>query len=184
MHVLRENAGPSEVLLVHAPYPGKLKFPGVPSSLFSAIGPFVSANGPAPVSYLDPVAPSDGFYRRLEGVLAGGTVRVLCVSTSTAAIEECARVAEAAARVSPGTLVVVGGPHEDAVEAKAADVLPGVHLSIAVSVRAEGAHAVEAAVSLGILAPCNETHSGSALSGATTWRPGIALCSSARPRAG
>lgn len=131
MHVLRESTGPSEVLLVHAPYPGALKFSGVPSSLFSAIGPFVAAHGPASVSYFDPVTPSECFYRRLQDVLALGSVRVLCISTSTAAIEECSRVAGIAARVSPNTLVVVGGPHEDAVETKVAVALPSVHLSIA-----------------------------------------------------
>ena len=53
-----------------------------------------------------------------------------------------------------------------------------------VSVRADGSHAMEAAGSAGMLASCDETQSRSARRGAKTWRPGIALCSSARPRAG
>lgn len=131
MAVLRETAAPTEVLLVHAPYPGRLKFQGVPSSLFAAIGPFVAANGDRDVSYLDPRGPSVAFYQRLRTTLASGRVRALCISTSTAAIEETARIAALSAEVSPATLVVVGGPHEDSVDRKSAMSVPGVHLSIA-----------------------------------------------------
>ena len=131
MVVLRETAAPTEVVLVHAPYPGRLKFQGVPSSLFAAIGPFVAANGDRDVSYLDPRGPSRGFYRRLRTTLASDRVRVLCISTSTAAIEETARIAALTAELSPATLVVVGGPHEDSVGRKSAMSVPGVHLSIA-----------------------------------------------------
>ena len=44
MVVLRQAVDPTDVLLVHAPYPGRLKFQGTPSSLFAAVGPFVLAN--------------------------------------------------------------------------------------------------------------------------------------------
>lgn len=129
MVVLREATTATELLLVHAPYPGRLKFQGIPSSLFAAIGPFVRANGHRTVSYLDPATPSDSFYARLRTLLASGRVRAVCVSTSTAAIGETARVARIAMETAPATLVVVGGPHENSVKLKAATRLPGAHLS-------------------------------------------------------
>lgn len=131
MVVLREAVDPPEVLLVHAPYPGRLKFQGVPSSLFAAAGPFVVANPAVAVAYLDPRGPGAGFYDSLCRLLASGRVKALCVSTSTAAIEETARIAALANRLAPATLVVVGGPHENDVEQKTATQVAGVHWSIA-----------------------------------------------------
>lgn len=127
---MQEARGPSEILLVHAPYPGRLKFQGIPSSMLAAIGPFVRANGCESVSYLDPRGPSPGFYKQVEGLLKSGRVRAMCVTTSTAAIGETTRLAALAANVAPEVLVVVGGPHEDAVFEKVAQRVPGVHLSI------------------------------------------------------
>lgn len=114
MHVVAE-AGPSTaVLLVHAPYPGDLKFRGVPSSMLAAAAPFVRAwSHRWPVGYLDPVATCPSFYQQLEGLLRGGQVRAVCISTSTAAIEEAARIASLVKAVAPEVLVVAGGPHED-----------------------------------------------------------------------
>lgn len=131
MLILRQAVDPTEVLLVHAPYPGRLKFQGVPSSLFAAAGPFIANNPLRQVSYLDPRGPSSEFYGQLRALLASGGVRALCISTSTAAIEETERIAHLAAQVSPDTLVVVGGPHENDIEQKTATRLDGVHLSIA-----------------------------------------------------
>lgn len=130
MVILPQAEHPPEVLLVHAPYPGRLKFQGVPSSLFAAAGPFVVANPHCSVGYLDPRGPTDEFYGRLRSLLAGRGVRVVCISTSTAAIEETARIALLCSETSPDTLVVVGGPHEDAVEQKVANRVDGVHVSI------------------------------------------------------
>ena len=130
MVVLRQTTDPSEVVLVHSPYPGRLKFQGIPSSLFAAIGPFVVANPERAVSYLDPRGPSESFHDHLGDVLTSGKVRVLCISTSTAAIEETARIASIAAARAPETLVVVGGPHEDGVDRKTAEAVSGVHFSI------------------------------------------------------
>ena len=130
MVVLQQAVDPTEVLLVHAPYPGRLKFQGSPSSLFSAVGPFVLANPDVQVSYLDPRGPSPEFYSHLTKLLSSGRVRALCISTSTAAIGETARIAGIAKEVAPDTLVVAGGPHENAVREKLAQRVPGVHVSI------------------------------------------------------
>ena len=130
MVVLREARGPSEVLLIHAPYPGRLKFQGVPSSILSAIGPFVAANGAEEVAYLDPRGPNRAFYRQVSRLLQSGRVRALCISSSTAAIGESTRLAAMAAQLAPETLVVVGGPHEDAMQQKVAERVRGVHVSI------------------------------------------------------
>lgn len=130
---LPTTSGPSapEVLLVHAPFPGVLKFRGLPSSLLAAIGPFVARNGTAGLRLLDPGEPSAEFDAELESLLAGGSIRAVCISTSTAAIEEAAKVADTVKRVAPGALVVLGGPHEDDVEEKAAHRLAAVDVSIA-----------------------------------------------------
>lgn len=130
MVVLRQAMDPTDVLLVHAPYPGRLKFQGIPNSLFAAVGPFVLANPDCQVSYLDPRGPSPEFYSHLTRLLSSGRVRALCISTSTAAIGETARIAGIAKTVAPETLVVAGGPHEDAVQEKVAQRVPGVHVSL------------------------------------------------------
>ena len=131
MITLRQAVDPTEVLLIHAPYPGRLKFQGVPSSLFAAIGPFAIENPDRQVSYLDPREPSPEFDHQLKALLSSRKVKALCISTSTAAIEETARIANIAAQVSPTTLVIVGGPHENDIEQKAATRLAGVHVSVA-----------------------------------------------------
>src|SRR5262245_60480359 len=96
--VILRRAGPTtRVLLVHAPYPGRLKFDGQPTSLLYAVGPLarqLAARGRlAELGYLDPRAPSEEFFQELRSLCSGGQVRVVCISTSTAAIEEAARIA-------------------------------------------------------------------------------------------
>ncbi|MCA8952057.1 MAG: radical SAM protein [Planctomycetes bacterium] len=130
MDVFRQAVTPPEVLFVHAPYPGRLKFRAVPSSMFAAAGPFVVANRDRQATYLDPGSPTPEFYAHLESLLATGRVRALCISTSTAAIEETARIAATSSLLAPETLVIVGGPHENDIDNKSANRLPGVHLSI------------------------------------------------------
>jgi radical SAM superfamily enzyme YgiQ (UPF0313 family) len=98
--------------------------------MFAAASPFVVANPDRQVSYLDPGCPTVEFYRHLEGLLATGRVRALCISTSTAAIEETARIAATSSLLAPETLVIVGGPHENDIGTKSANRLPGVHISI------------------------------------------------------
>ena len=126
----------TSVLLVHSPYPGKLKFDALPSSLLHAIAPF-AASAPAGGSsellgYLDPGTPSPAFYARLKHLARAGGLRAVCICTSTAAIEETARVVEVL-RDGAGheLLIAVGGPHEDDCNRKVAATLDGVDLSIA-----------------------------------------------------
>ena len=128
-------AGPgTAVLLIHAPYPAKPRFDGFPSSLLSASARLIEhlAAADVPVGLLDPGTTSEGFYDTLERVLRSGSVRVVCISTSTAAIEETARIVHMV-RVLCGSspLVVVGGPHEDSCRLKVADRVDGVDVSIA-----------------------------------------------------
>lgn len=124
----------STVLLVHAPYPGKLRFDGLPSSLLSATALLIGSlkERGIRVGLMDPGSSSDAFYADLERILRAGEVRVVCISTSTAAIEETARIVRTirAVCVRP-PLVVVGGPHEDACRVKVADAIDGVDISIA-----------------------------------------------------
>lgn len=122
------------VLLIHAPYPAKLRFDGLPSSLLSATSLLVQAleEDGVRVGLLDPGSTSEGFYETLERVLRAGATRVVCISTSTAAIEEAARIVRTVRTVCAlPPLVVVGGPHEDACRVKAADAIEGVDVSIA-----------------------------------------------------
>lgn len=133
--VVHEPGPDTRVLLVHAPYPGRLKFEGQPSSLLTAAGPLVreleQAGRLAEVGLLDPPAPSEDFYAELECLAAGGRLRVACISTSTAAIEEAARVAQVLrAAAGPELLVVAGGPHEDDCPVPMAERLSEVDLSI------------------------------------------------------
>jgi len=122
------------VLLIHAPYPAKPRFDGLPSSLLSASARLVEdlvADG-VPVGLLDPGTTSEGFYEALERVLRSGSIRVVFISTSTAAIEETARIVHTVRGLCGSSpLVVVGGPHEDACRQKVAERVDGVDVSIA-----------------------------------------------------
>jgi radical SAM superfamily enzyme YgiQ (UPF0313 family) len=129
------RAGPgTRVLLVHAPYPGRLKFDGQPTSLLCAAGPlvrqFASEGRLEEVGYLDPRGAREEFYRELANLGAMGNIRVACISTSTAAIEEAARIAMVLRISSPKTLIIAGGPHEDDCPEPIALNVPEVDLSI------------------------------------------------------
>lgn len=132
MRILTQAGLSTTVLLVHAPYPGDMKFRGVPSSMLAAIAPFATspAGGAESIGYLDPVSASPAFYGELAELLRRGTVRVVCISTSTAAIEETRRIATTVKALAPGVLVVAGGPHEDDCEEAIPVRLHDVDLSI------------------------------------------------------
>lgn len=121
------------VLLIHAPYPGKLRFDGLPSSLLSASSILVKglAERGIPFGIMDPGSATPSFYARLAEILRSGVVRAVCIATSTAAIEETARIAQLARQLSPNALVVVGGPHEDDCGLKVAEAIEDVDVSIA-----------------------------------------------------
>ena len=133
IHTLQRATEDTEVLLVHAPYPGDLKFRGVPSSLLAAAAPFVDSSAALehPAGYLDPVASSPAFYAELRSLLLSGRVRALCLSTSTAAIEEAARIARLTKTTAPDVIVIAGGPHEDDCDLKMAEKLPDIDISVA-----------------------------------------------------
>jgi radical SAM superfamily enzyme YgiQ (UPF0313 family) len=124
----------TEVLFIHAPYPTKLRFDGLPSSLLSASARLIEHLDASGVSFglMDPGTTSEGFYETLERVLLSGSIRVVCISTSTAAIEETARIVQTVRLLcGRSPLVVVGGPHEDACRLKVAEAIDGVDVSIA-----------------------------------------------------
>jgi anaerobic magnesium-protoporphyrin IX monomethyl ester cyclase len=122
------------VLLIHSPYPAKPRFDGLPSSLLSASARLIEhlAERGVAVGLMDPGTTSEGFYEGLERVLRAGSVRVVCISTSTAAIEETARIVWTIRSVlGSSPLIVVGGPHEDACRLKVAEAMEGVDVSVA-----------------------------------------------------
>lgn len=122
------------VLLIHAPYPARPRFDGLPSSLLSASARLIQHMAERGISFglMDPGSSSEGFYASLELILRSGSVRVVCISTSTAAIEETVRIARLVRTVCASKpLVVVGGPHEDACRLKVAEAVPEVDVSIA-----------------------------------------------------
>ncbi len=131
---LQEATTQTSILLIHAPYPGTLKFEGMPGSLLSAVALALPALADADeqVGYLDPRGASEEFYAELRSLARGGSLRVVCVSTSTAAIEEAARVV-ATIREEAGdrVLLLAGGPHEDDCPQKMAGSISGIDLSIA-----------------------------------------------------
>lgn len=143
---LPEASEGAETLFVHAPYPGRLRFHGVPGSLLAAAAPYVRALAASgdlgTVGLLDPGEASAPFYERLEGLLRRGSVRGVCISTSTAAIEEAGRIARLVKASAPGALVVLGGPHEDGSPGSALR-LPGVDLSLGAGSGAFLAHTLK-----------------------------------------
>lgn len=125
----------TQVLLLHAPFPGKLKFGGQPSSLLNAVAPFahrLAASGRlGELGIFDPGEADDAYGERLAALLRSPALRVLCISTSSAAIGECARAVHVARQLrGDELLVVVGGPHEDDVDGKVATRIAGVDLSL------------------------------------------------------
>ena len=122
------------MLLVNAPFPGRLKFQANPSSMLNAITPFVQSceqNNVEPgVGYLDPGEPSHEFWGSLRELLLRGHVRAVCLSSSTAAIEEAAKIVSLVQDLAPSVLLIAGGPHEDDCREKMANRIPGIDLSI------------------------------------------------------
>jgi len=122
------------VLLIHAPYPARPRFDGLPSSLLSASARLVEhlAERGIPFGLMDPGNSSEAFYESLERILRSDSVRAVCISTSSAAIEETVRISRLVRAVCGSKpLVVVGGPHEDACRLKVAEAVPDVDVSIA-----------------------------------------------------
>lgn len=122
------------VLLIHAAYPARPRFDGLPSSLLSASARLVEhlAERGIPFGLMDPGSSCEAFYESLEHILRSGSVRVVCISTSTAAIEETVRIARLVRAVRGSKpLIVVGGPHEDACRLKVAEAIHEVDVSIA-----------------------------------------------------
>ena len=125
----------TEVLLLHAPYPGILRFEGQPSSLLHAVSVFAHrlvADGQLEVlGWCDPGMPSEAYREQLRHLLQSSQVRVLCISTSNAAIEETIWAVQLARTLrGDELLVIVGGPHEDDCDEKVATRVAGVDLSI------------------------------------------------------
>ncbi|MEO1698752.1 MAG: radical SAM protein [Planctomycetota bacterium] len=124
------------MLLVHAPYPGTLKFEAQPSSLLTAAAPLaqtLAAQGRlAELAIVDPPSACESFFNELERILETGRIEVLCISSSTAAIQEAHRVARLARKVSPRPVHIIGGgPHEDDIDVPMAERLPEFDLSVA-----------------------------------------------------
>lgn len=136
MLVVPAPSAATEVLLIHAPYPGRLRFDGVPSSSLYAVAPLArtmaSQGRLDALGVLDPGNSSEAFYEELGALIEHPPICVVAISTSTAAIEETARIV-AAVRGARGdqVLIIVGGPHEDDCREKVALRIPGVDLSIA-----------------------------------------------------
>lgn len=149
--VIGRATSATRVLLVHAPYPGRLKFEAQPSSLLTAAGALVrdlaSEGRLAEIGILDPGASSPAFYAELARLAAAGTLAVVCISASTAAIEEAARIARVVREVAPNEVLVLGGgPHEDDAPEPMAERIPGIDLSVGGD--AEGALAALAGAAL------------------------------------
>jgi len=133
---IKEGTTSTRLLLIHAPYPGHLKFDSQPSSLLFASSLVVRAlhaeGRGEEVGYLDPKGATDGFYEQLGRIAAAGELRVVCISTSTAAIEQAARIAQLVRDVAPNRVLIVGGgPHEDDCPIAMATAIPAVDISIA-----------------------------------------------------
>lgn len=124
---------------VLAPYGGEiLRFRGEPTSLLYAIAPLVDEirQGRVPGFSLDDLAllnpPGAGpqFHREFEARLRQQRLRLLCISTLTAAYGEARKLAATAKRVDPRIVVVFGGPHEDDAPHPAASFDPNVDFSV------------------------------------------------------
>lgn len=136
MLLIPEASASTEVLLIHAPYPGVLRFAGLPSSLLHAAAPLARAlavrDELSRVGILDPGNSSEAFYDELSELLLRAPVRVIAISTSTVAIEETTRIVDVVrATLGVEVLVVVGGPHEDDVEEKVGARMLEVDASVA-----------------------------------------------------
>src|SRR5262245_29238454 len=132
---LREAGTATAVALLQAPYPGRLKFDGQPSSLLHAIAVFARRvalhDNLSSLGWIDPGTPSEAYRRQLADLLRSPALRVLCISTTNAAIEEAIWAARLARSLRGNDLlVVVGGPHEDDCDERVATRATFVDLSI------------------------------------------------------
>lgn len=127
------------VWFVLAPYGGAiLRFRGEPTSLLYAIAPFVDEIRRGRISdvslddlaLLNPPGGGPEFHREFEARLRQQRLRLLCISTLTAAYGEARTLAAIAKRVDPRIVVVFGGPHEDDAPHPAASVDPNVDFSV------------------------------------------------------
>ena len=138
MHIpiIQDASTTTSVLLLHVPYPGKLKFHGMPSSLLHAVSVFahrLAREGQLEqLGIFDPGTADASYRDKLASLLRAPDLRVLCLSSSSAASEELAYAVDLARALRGDDLfILVGGPHEDDCEQKVADRVPGVDLSIA-----------------------------------------------------
>jgi radical SAM superfamily enzyme YgiQ (UPF0313 family)/selenocysteine lyase/cysteine desulfurase len=127
------------VWFVLAPYGGAiLRFRGEPTSLLYAIAPLVdeirrgrvSDVTPDDLALLNPPGGGSEFHREFEARLRQQRLRLLCISTLTAAYGEARTLAAIAKRVDPRIVVVFGGPHEDDAPHPAASADPNVDFSV------------------------------------------------------
>ena len=126
----------TEILLVHVPFPAPLKFEGQPSSLLHAAA--VLANRLESQGRLSSLSLHDcqqselDFLADMRRFSSSQTLRVVCLSASTAAAALAAKAAAVIKDSSNGKiLVVAGGPHEDDAPLKLADCSDSIDVSIA-----------------------------------------------------
>ncbi len=111
----------TEILMVQAPYPGVSKFVGRPTSLLAACSK-ISPQIMSKLGYIDRQWIDVEVVDRVRQLCRNGRVRVVCISTSTAAIQQAASIARAVRETSGGSvLVIAGGPHEDDCQEKIAN---------------------------------------------------------------
>jgi selenocysteine lyase/cysteine desulfurase/radical SAM superfamily enzyme YgiQ (UPF0313 family) len=130
-----ERGEDQKLWFVSAPYGGTvLRFQGEPTSLLYAIAPVVDEvrktergeDSLLPslrlkdIALLNPTVGCEKLYDEIEQRLQSQELRVLCISALTASSQEARRIATIAKNVSPETITIFGGPHEDDIELKTA----------------------------------------------------------------
>jgi radical SAM superfamily enzyme YgiQ (UPF0313 family)/selenocysteine lyase/cysteine desulfurase len=127
------------VWFVHAPFGDEvLRFRGEPTSLLYAIAPFVDdiRRGVIPgynirdVALLNPPSATDGFYREFAARIRNQRLRMVCISTATAASAVARRLANIVKEHNPRIVVVFGGPHEDDSLTPTAQFCPDVDFAV------------------------------------------------------
>jgi radical SAM superfamily enzyme YgiQ (UPF0313 family) len=127
------------LLLINAPYPRHLKFPGQPTSLLYAAAPTVqwleAKMGRGSVKLLnynlmDPVIFAAQGASHLRSVLRECRPIIVGISTTTASLPAARLLAAEAKRGPDSPIVVFGGPHEDDAAQKTAEWDANVDLSV------------------------------------------------------
>ncbi len=127
------------LLLVNAPYPRRLKFPGQPTSLLYAAGPAVrwleSERGEKSTRLLnlnlfDPDDVRHNGIAYFRKVIAELRPLIVGISTTTASLPIARRLAEAAKDSADPPVVIFGGPHEDDAPKKTAEWDRNVDISV------------------------------------------------------